>query len=313
MYTIENKFGNDGYAFWFKLLEQLGAAEHHFLDCRDIGTWEFLLAIAKVKEDTAICILDTCSKLEAINQELWKYKIIRSDNFIKNLSNLYSRREIAVISNDEVLSLCKQKSHSPIVTSNMNPQRKVKDSEGDQSIKAETKQMEQEQEERIPKGNPRSSDKPADISEVPIVPKMKPQLLIEEESITTADELDQAYQETAGGEINNDTIQIKGAETKTDKKLKGVNKKEIIESGNKMIHPELESITDKYGWNDMLENDNQSESIVKETSKLENDSSLSQSGQMNINDESDNSLEEPKQAPPMQGKKPDAIATDCDW
>ena len=32
MFTIEMKYGNDGYAFWFKLLEILGSTENHYID-----------------------------------------------------------------------------------------------------------------------------------------------------------------------------------------------------------------------------------------------------------------------------------------
>jgi hypothetical protein len=35
MHIIENKFGNDGYSIWFKLLEQLGKANNHFIDISD--------------------------------------------------------------------------------------------------------------------------------------------------------------------------------------------------------------------------------------------------------------------------------------
>ncbi len=163
MYTIENKYGNNGYAFWFKLLEQLGGAEHHYLDCNDTGTWEFILAKSKINSETAISILDTCSSLGAINQDLWKYKIIRSDNLIANLSSLYSRREIMVMGNEEVLGLCNQKSHSSSVSSNKNPQSEVNNSQVNLSIKMETESNEQKQGEGISKGNPRISKNPAVI------------------------------------------------------------------------------------------------------------------------------------------------------
>lgn len=163
MYTIESKFGNDGYAFWFKLLEQLGGSEHHYLDCNDTGTWEFLLAISRIKSETAISILDICSSLGAINQELWKYKIIRSDNLIINLGSLYSRREIRVMSDEEVLSLCNHKSHPSSVSSNKNPQSEVNNSQVNLSIKMETESKEQTKGEGIFKGNPRIYKNPAVI------------------------------------------------------------------------------------------------------------------------------------------------------
>jgi len=35
MFFIENKYGNDGYSSWFKILEQLGDADDHYLDLED--------------------------------------------------------------------------------------------------------------------------------------------------------------------------------------------------------------------------------------------------------------------------------------
>ena len=128
MFTLESKFGNDGYAFWFKLLEMLGASEHHFLNCNNPETWEYLLAKTRVSEETANEILCLLSRLDAIDNDLWDYRIIRSSNLIENLSPVYGRRTINVISNDEVLGLCIHKPDSTIVNVDINPQSIVKKS-----------------------------------------------------------------------------------------------------------------------------------------------------------------------------------------
>ncbi len=44
IFILEQKYGNDGYAFWFKLLEFLGTKEGHYLDCHNIEDIEFLQA-----------------------------------------------------------------------------------------------------------------------------------------------------------------------------------------------------------------------------------------------------------------------------
>lgn len=51
IFILENKFGNDGYAFWFKLLEILGESEGHFYDCSNASNWEYLLAKTRVTEE----------------------------------------------------------------------------------------------------------------------------------------------------------------------------------------------------------------------------------------------------------------------
>lgn len=51
IYILENRFGNDGYAFWFKLLEILGESEGHFYDCSNLSNWEYLLAKHVLKKN----------------------------------------------------------------------------------------------------------------------------------------------------------------------------------------------------------------------------------------------------------------------
>lgn len=92
MYIVESQFGNDGYAVWFKLLEQLGLAEDHYLDLRDYSQMMFLSSYCKVDEDTFKSILDLLCKIGAINKFLWEKDIIFSDKFIDSVQEAYKRR-----------------------------------------------------------------------------------------------------------------------------------------------------------------------------------------------------------------------------
>lgn len=137
MFILENKYGNDGYAVWFKTLEILGANENHFFDCRNIEEWEFLLAKYKVNEDTATAILNTAAKLSAIHHELWENKIIWSCNFIEGLENVYKRRESSCMHFDDIckhlLIKCKHKYNSNGVIVDKKPQSRVKESKAEES------------------------------------------------------------------------------------------------------------------------------------------------------------------------------------
>ena len=53
LYTIQERFGNDGYAFWFKLLEFLGQRENLSFDCNVKAEWLYFVAKAKVSEEDA--------------------------------------------------------------------------------------------------------------------------------------------------------------------------------------------------------------------------------------------------------------------
>lgn len=91
MFIIENHFGNDGYAFWFKLLEILGKSKKHYYDCRNDTSIEFLSAKTRLMPTLCIQILDKLAQLDAIDSELWQKRIVFSQNFINNISDAYNR------------------------------------------------------------------------------------------------------------------------------------------------------------------------------------------------------------------------------
>uniref|UniRef100_A0A6H1ZTE8 Lin1244/Lin1753-like N-terminal domain-containing protein n=1 Tax=viral metagenome TaxID=1070528 RepID=A0A6H1ZTE8_9ZZZZ len=137
MYVLEKKYGNDGYAFWFKLLELLGDTENHFIDCNDPSQWEFLIAKSHVDTEMAENILQTLQTLDAIDRDLWDKKVIWSENFVFNLSTVYNRREVSAYNKPEVWDFCKHKHNwdgdsvniNP-KDGNINPQREEKERKG---------------------------------------------------------------------------------------------------------------------------------------------------------------------------------------
>ena len=133
LHILESKYGNDGYALWFKLLELMGAAENHFIDCNEPATWEYLLAKTLVSEEKATSILNMCSALGAINEKFWKARVIWSENFIHNLDAVYKRREIDVFTIEDIEGYCRQKHYLNGKSVNGNPQRRVKESRVEES------------------------------------------------------------------------------------------------------------------------------------------------------------------------------------
>ena len=92
MFILESKYGNDGYAFWFKLLECLGDSEGHYMDLCDEAAMLFLQAKTRLSWELTVEILDLLAKLHAINQEMWKRRIVWSDNFVQRLEPVYINR-----------------------------------------------------------------------------------------------------------------------------------------------------------------------------------------------------------------------------
>ena len=89
---LQNEFGNDGYAFWFQLLELLCLTDNQVYDYNNSASWRLLLAETHVTEDNAIKILQLLADLGAIDSKLHKNKIIWSQNLVDNLELVYKRR-----------------------------------------------------------------------------------------------------------------------------------------------------------------------------------------------------------------------------
>lgn len=91
--ALERKFGNDGYAAWFKLLETLGRTETLFIDCSGLEERIYLADNMGLTEDKAKIILDFLADTNAIDAELWRErKIIWSQNFADRLAALFKKR-----------------------------------------------------------------------------------------------------------------------------------------------------------------------------------------------------------------------------
>jgi hypothetical protein len=93
MFKLEAKYGNDGYAFFFKLLEMLGAADNHFLDLSNEGDWEYFAIRMKVDEDICAKIINDLVTWDKLDKELWtERKVIWYQKFVDGLSTLYANR-----------------------------------------------------------------------------------------------------------------------------------------------------------------------------------------------------------------------------
>lgn len=104
MFVLESRWGNDGYAAWFKILERLGASDNHFIDCRDLGTWAYLVAYTKVSSETLNAILDLLADLNAIEPDFWREKLIYSENFVTGVTDAYRKRINSLPTREKVIA-----------------------------------------------------------------------------------------------------------------------------------------------------------------------------------------------------------------
>ena len=152
---LENHFGNDGYAFWFKLLEILGSTEGHFYVYKTPADIEFLVAKTKVSKEKAEEILNLLADLEAIDKKLWRQSVIWSDNFLANVADVYGRRRTSVPQKPVIDGENPSADEFPGrelevngVSTDINPQSKVKYSKVKESKVDQSKEKEIKKEDR---------------------------------------------------------------------------------------------------------------------------------------------------------------------
>ena len=97
LYILEKKWGNDGYAFWFKLLELLCVQEGHYYKCETAIDLEYLASNASMEGDKAEAILSMLASMGNIDADLWEQeRIIWCQSLVDNLAPLYSKRTSAL-------------------------------------------------------------------------------------------------------------------------------------------------------------------------------------------------------------------------
>jgi len=189
IFILEQKYGNDGYAAWFKILEMLGDTEGHYIDCRNPVTWEYLQAKTRLSEDVLQSILDLLAKLEAIDPELWNSRVIWSDNFIQNVSEVYRNRKVVVPQKPHIYaqesvsdgimtgSYPSEVDNDGIMTGSY-PQSRVEESRGEESrgeerfsAPPEPDRTESEQEPPSADAHPPTADASADLRAAPEQPQ----------------------------------------------------------------------------------------------------------------------------------------------
>lgn len=127
---LQNRFGNDGYAVWFKTLEQLAGAENHYINLQSDVDLEVYAITMGVSKEFLYTIMELLSTLKAIDQKLWEKRIIWSQNFVDNLADLYKRRIVSVPIKPVIDDINEVNVYGNPEKCNSNPQSKVKERKG---------------------------------------------------------------------------------------------------------------------------------------------------------------------------------------
>lgn len=133
IFILQSRFGNNGYAAWFKLLALLCRTPGLYYDARTPANWQFLLAEMALMHTETLAILDCCAELNAIDPELWQHRIIWSTNLLKRVEDAFDRRKGFLPVKPDINAI--NVNNNPINVGN-NRESKGKEIKGNKSIVA---------------------------------------------------------------------------------------------------------------------------------------------------------------------------------
>jgi len=96
LFTIQQMYGHQGYAFWFRLLELLGSTAGHAYCYTGDAEWQYLKAFTWSSDDEVRAILSSLASMGAIDLELWAVEIAWSQYFVDGLAGVYANRRAEV-------------------------------------------------------------------------------------------------------------------------------------------------------------------------------------------------------------------------
>ena len=144
MFIIEQRYGNDGYATWIKLLRSLAVTNFHYLDLSSDFDVEYLSTKCRVTSDVLIEIIELLVLSGEFDKELWEQKkVVWSEKFIDSIQDAYSRRNNKPLNRDVLIhklgGLCTTITPLDSEKTYNNPQSKVKESKVKESKVKESK------------------------------------------------------------------------------------------------------------------------------------------------------------------------------
>ena len=94
MFYIEQKYGNDGYATWVKILRQLAVTNYHFLNLNDKVEFMYLASKCKISEQVLENIISDLCEMGEFNSKLWsENRVVWSEKFYENIKDAYLTRK----------------------------------------------------------------------------------------------------------------------------------------------------------------------------------------------------------------------------
>ena len=91
-----NKYGNDGYAFYYRLFEQLGVSPNHIYEYGEPVDRQYLASKTGVTEEKMNQYIENLVSIGVIDEELWKENKIWVQPFVDSVAEVYKKRATAL-------------------------------------------------------------------------------------------------------------------------------------------------------------------------------------------------------------------------
>jgi hypothetical protein len=128
LHIIQHLYGNDGYAFFYKLLELLADSEGHYYDCREEVSKEYLASKTDLTWISGAEIIQKLSSMGIIDAELWQNGVIWMESFVESVKDAYRKRSVSVPVKPEASRFLPPEMQHEDISSAGSTQSKVKES-----------------------------------------------------------------------------------------------------------------------------------------------------------------------------------------
>ena len=141
MQYLHNKFGNDGYAVWYKMMEKLAKADNHFIDLSDEINLELFADYCLVDIDALNSIINFLCRCNWMHKKLWNdHKVVYSPEFLESVKDAYKRRSNVCINTQGVELMYYNNPQGTELMGDINTQSKVEYSKEDKIKEEKIKQ-----------------------------------------------------------------------------------------------------------------------------------------------------------------------------
>ena len=90
---ILQQYGNEGYAFYYRLREVLGRTPNHIIKCDSELRKQSLSASTGIEKESMMKIIELMVDIELIDRELWEeHSTIWCDDFVQNVRDVNEHR-----------------------------------------------------------------------------------------------------------------------------------------------------------------------------------------------------------------------------